>query len=252
MTSRWVILAGALLLPVVAQAQPVQGLYINLDAGANFVGDLESSPQKGTKVYTGVGPVGLVDLGWGFGNGLRAEIEGSYRSNEVSGFSTRRNTGQLEPLGNPSGNAKTYALMANIEYDIPFHPFGLPLRPYVGAGLGYSWLDFGNGGGAGYTTIVEGNNSNTGPVAVSFGSAGAFAYQAMVGASLPLPTVLGLELTMEYRFFGTAKADVPVDRVSTDGDTINGATFSEQGHNGFILADQAILIGLRYSFGGGR
>ena len=28
------------------------------------------------------GFVGLVNVGWGFGNGLRAEIEGNYRNNE--------------------------------------------------------------------------------------------------------------------------------------------------------------------------
>jgi len=208
-----------------------------------------STPAEGTKIYTDAGVVGLIDLGWGFGNGLRAEAEGSIRSNEVSGFSTRRTNGHLQPLGDPAGSVKTYALMANLEYDIPFHPFGLPIQPYVGGGVGYSWLDFGNGGGSGYTTIFEGGNSNTGPVAVSFGSAGAFAYQAMLGASMPLRILPALELTVEYRFFGTARADIPVNRVSTDGDTVDGMTFSEQTRNGFVAADNAILVGLRYTFG---
>ena len=104
------VTGSALLLPVVANAQPVQGLYVSLDTGANFAGDMLSSPQKNTKIYTDAGPVGLVDLGWGFGNGLRAEIEGSIRSNDVSGFSTRRASGELRPLGSASGSAKTYAL----------------------------------------------------------------------------------------------------------------------------------------------
>ena len=73
------LVTAAALLPVVADAQPVQGLYVNLGAGANLAGDPLSAHET-TNVYTTVGPVGLVDLGWGFGNGLRAEIEGSYRS----------------------------------------------------------------------------------------------------------------------------------------------------------------------------
>jgi OOP family OmpA-OmpF porin len=248
-------LAGALLCvsaltPAVAAAQPVQGLYVSLGAGANLAGDLLSA-QETTKVYTTVGPVGLVDLGWGFGDGLRVEIEGSYRSNSISGISTRRtNTGLLMPLGGADGNAATYAVMANVLYDIPFHPFGLPLEPYVGAGAGYAWLDLGNAHGNGFSTFhVPINDTVTGPNTVSFGTAGAFAYQATIGTSMPLSFVPGLSATLEYRFFGKARADVPIDRTLAGNDTVNGVLPSSTLHNGFFEADHAILIGLRYAFG---
>src|ERR1700710_648001 len=139
-------LAGGLLLPAVAIAQPIQGLYISGNVGANFAGTLQTSPTN-VKIYTDPGPVGIAALGWGFGNGLRAEIEGSYRSNSLSGISTLRVDGRMLPVGGVSGNARTYAAMANVAYDIPFHPFGLPLSPYVGAGVGYAWLDLGNAKG---------------------------------------------------------------------------------------------------------
>ena len=53
-------------------------------------------------------------------------------------------------------------------------------------------------GGNGFGTVIaQGNNTVTGPTHVTFGSAGAFAYQAMAGVSLPLPAVPGLSATLE-------------------------------------------------------
>ena len=54
--------AGAFLLPALAVAQPIQGLYIGGDVGANFAGPLSSS-QDTTKIYTDTGPVGVIALG---------------------------------------------------------------------------------------------------------------------------------------------------------------------------------------------
>ena len=154
------------------------------------------------------------------------------------------------PLANVSGSVRTYAAMANIAYDIPVRPFGLPVQPYVGAGVGYAWLNMDNASGNGLSTFhLPNNNTFTSPDLVSFGSAGAFAYQAMAGVSLPISALPGLQVTLEYRFFGTARADVPVNRVSTAGDMVNGVVPSSSTHNGFEVLDNAVLIGLRYSFG---
>jgi hypothetical protein len=243
-------LASILLLPAAANAQPVQGLYVSGSTGVNFAGSLLSSRQT-TKVYTDPGPLGIAAIGWGFGNGFRVELEGSDRSNSISGISTRRGNGSMLPLTGVEGNATTYAVMANIVYDFPFHPFGLALQPYAGGGLGYGWLAFDNAHGNGAATfLLPGNNFfGPGPDVVDFGTAGAFAYQDMVGASLPLAVVPGLDLTFEYRFFGMARADVPVTRTTTTGDLINGVLPSSATHNGFDVMDNALLIGVRYTFG---
>ena len=235
--------------PTIAIAQPLQGPYVSGDVGVNFAGSLQSSHET-TEVYTDAGPLGIIALGWGFGNGLRTEVEGSYRSNSITGISTRRIDGLLEPLANVSGGATTYALMANIAYDIPIHPFGLPIQPYVGAGVGYGWLDFSNihGNGLGRFSLPD-NNTFTGPDIVTFGSAGAFAYQATVGASLPLPICRGLEMTFEYKLFGLARSDIPVNRVTTSGDLVNGVLPSNSTRNGFEVLDNDVLIGVRYAFG---
>jgi OOP family OmpA-OmpF porin len=239
--------AGLFLLPALAVAQPIQGLYIGGDIGANFAGTL-SSLHGAAKIYTDPGLVGVVALGWGFGNGLRAEVEGSYRSNSINGISTLRSTGLTLPLTNVDGSARTYAVMANVAYDVPLHPFGLPVQPYVGAGAGYAWLDLNNAHGNGSSQVILQDGTTVGPFPniVSFGTGGAFAYQAFTGLSMPLQFIPGLDATVEYRFFGMARADVPVTRTLISG-PFAGATGST--HNSFETMDHAVLIGLRYAFG---
>jgi OOP family OmpA-OmpF porin len=243
------ILTVVTLLPIAAAAQSAQGLYVSGTTGVNFLDTLQSS-QATTRIDTGAGPMGLGAVGWGFGDGLRAEIEGSYRSSDIDGISTRRVNGALLPLTDTSGNAGTSAVMVNVEYDIPVQPLGLSIQPYIGGGVGYGWLDFDNAGGHGFAKFrLPENNTVSEPDLVSFGSGGAFAYQAIVGASLPLSMLPGLDLTVEYRYFGMARADVSVSRVSTTGLVVNGAIPSSHTNNGFEVHDNAIAFGVRYAFG---
>lgn len=245
------LLASLLVLPCIAAAQEPSGLYINLGMGANIAGELTASGDA-TKLSTAAGPMGVIDFGWALGRGFRAEIEGNYRSNSLDGIFVRRTAGEPPPQINPAGSLRTYAIMTNLAYDIPLHPFGLPLRPYIGAGLGYGWLDFGRGGGNGFDSFaLASGGSYSGPSVLSFGSRGGLAYQAMVGASLPLGILPGLEATLEYRFFGMSRADVPVDRVGLSQTNLaGGAAPSSSVHNGFEFRDNAMLIGLRYRFWG--
>ena len=238
-----------ILLPITAAAQPIQGLYISGATGVNFLDTLQSS-QATTRIDTGAGPMGLGAVGWGFGEGLRAEIEGSYRSSDIGGISTRRVNGALLPLTDTSGNAGTSAVMVNVDYDIPVQPLGLPIQPYIGGGVGYGWLDFGNAGGNGFAKFnLPHHNTFSSPDLVSYGSGGALAYQAIIGASLPLSMLPGLDFTLEYRFFGTERTDIPVSRVSTVGTSVNGAIPSSHARNGFEVHDNAIAFGVRYAFG---
>jgi opacity protein-like surface antigen len=249
MLLRMLLTAGAALLPAIAVAQPVSGLYVSGNVSVNIAGSLRSDGGT-TSVDTNPGPLGVIGLGWGFGNGLRVELEGSYRSNAISGISTRRVDGDLLPLTNAGGSLATAAAMANVAYDLPFGGFGLGLQPYVGAGLGYGRVQFNDAGGNGLGRFaLPENNTYIGPDVVSFGGAGAFAYQAIVGASLPIHIVPGLDATIEYRFFGTSRADVPVTRVSIGDDLVNGELPGNSTHNGFEVHDNALMIGVRYQFG---
>lgn len=242
------IVAAAVLAPAFAAAQPAQGLYVSGDIGANFA-DAMLSSNSDLKVNSNTGPVGLGALGWRFGNGLRAEIEGSYRSNGVDSFLTRRVNGQMEPVANVQGTVGTSAAMANLAYDFPVSPRWI-LRPYIGAGVGYGWL--GLNGTRGNETIIfhlPENNTYSGPGTISLGTAGAFAYQAIAGVAVPVRQVPGLELTAEYRFFGTGRASTSVTRVASGGIVINGATPSSLNHAGMVAHDNSLLFGARYRFG---
>jgi OOP family OmpA-OmpF porin len=242
------VVVAAVLFPALAVAQPVQGLYVSGDVGANFTNSMLSS-NTDLRVDSNTGPVGLAALGWGFGNGFRAEIEGSYRSNSAESLQTRRTSGALEPVANIQGHVGASAAMANLAYDFPLSPRWV-IRPYVGAGVGYGWL--GLNGVHGSESIVFNlpeNNTFTGPGTISLGTAGAVAYQAIAGAALPIRQVPGLELTAEYRFFGTGRANAPVTRVASGGVTVNGATPSTRNHVELSAQDNSLLFGARYRFG---
>jgi outer membrane protein OmpA-like peptidoglycan-associated protein len=238
-----VLLAATVMsLPIVATAQPINGFYLGAGAGINLMADEnvqsitfdgETLGTSGRKLTMNVGPVAVLSAGWGFGNGLRTELEFDYRSN---GFSSVAGSGPL--LGNfvlgASGSEQKFGPMVNLLYD--FNNLLPYLVPYVGAGVGYQ--------------IVRVNNFNatlsfldSGLALTSSGSNGAFAYQAIVGAAVPISAVPGLSVTAEYRFMGLA------------GNRTNGLELTYEGESAAGSAkvsgdvNHAVLIGVRYAFG---
>ncbi|NKE48065.1 OmpA family protein [Roseomonas frigidaquae] len=229
MSLRKILLAATVLaLPVAANAQPISGLYVGAGAGVNLRQESDATlsnnmlgPRNGTAEFN-YGYVGVISLGYGFGNGVRAEIEGSYRHNEVddvSGFGLAGNARSL-------GSATTYGVMANALYDFDLGP-GSFVTPYVGVGAGYQWVD----------NDIRGNVSAPGTVRID-GTDGRFAYQAIVGAAFPIAQVPGLAITTEYRFMGTLDNEVDARR-----------DFSARGTAEQDNMNHSLLIGLRYAFG---
>jgi opacity protein-like surface antigen len=192
-------LAAALLAaPAIAQAQPVNGLYVGAGVGANFLDktnfsgtwDSPAIRLEGEGAEFSWGYVGVLSLGWGFGNGLRAEIEGSYRQNATS---SSKASNQTYSSG-ANGNASSYGAMVNILYDIDLGNMLGGITPYVGAGVGYIWHHYSDVGNR--TSDTDNNFFN--------GTSGAFGAQAIAGLSLPISAVPGLAMTAEYRFMMTA------------------------------------------------
>src|SRR3712207_532541 len=166
MSLRKTLLAATMLaaVPAMAGAQPVTGLYIGAGGGANWVsnpqrwdvdgrdnpGNLVGFPVPPGYTISNVGKVNyelgyavVVSLGWGFGNGFRAEVEGNYRANAVDSIRGLN----LAPIGRTGGHQYTYGVMVNGYYDFDFANFGLGqsiFQPYVGVGLGYAWNEFRN------------------------------------------------------------------------------------------------------------
>ena len=234
-----------------ASAQPVTGLYIGVGAGANWVNnpakvDLNGDVQNGNfglptntrvnnvgKLNFDLGWTGVASIGWGFGNGIRAEIEGNYRNNEVDSI---RGFG-IAPVGRVGGFQRTYGVMANVFYDFDFANFGLGqsiFQPYVGIGAGYAWTDWNN---------VRGQNTGNGLAIFSNDTNGQFAYQGIVGISAPIEAVPGLSLTAEYRYMGSLKPDIR-------GSVINpaGGKVSEGKYRFSEAQNHSAIIGVRYAF----
>lgn len=226
------LLATTLLAATAAasRAQPVTGLYIAGGGGANFL-QREKQDQKlfplgnpvpgsNTQGYK-AGVVGLASVGYGLGNGLRLEIEGNYRNNQfINNYK----------FGSDSGREEKYGAMGNVLFDLDI---GSPyVFPYIGAGAGYQRVN--------HTERV----SNPAAVRVSTGQAfavgflpplraedNAFAYQAIAGVSFPIPPVVGLSLTAEYRYLALTGT-----RLSAGG----GKTKEDYNHD--------LILGLRYAF----
>jgi outer membrane protein OmpA-like peptidoglycan-associated protein/outer membrane protein W len=221
-------------LPTMAAAQPLNGLYVGVGAGVNWLQDEHLVGATGTASDAALrsrpGPVGVLSLGYALNNGLRFEIEGDYRDNR---FSEGRNLGFPAAAG---GSEHKWGAMFNVLYDfsniIPVPYFA----PYAGVGVGYQWAHFDSlhvyGGPSGFPRITSDDTR------------GALAYQAIIGGAAPISAVPGLAMTVEYRFLGLASRKYDVAATVAPGTApIPGR---QKFGNDF---NHAVLIGLRYNFG---
>jgi len=184
MKLRSALLATAMMaLPIAAANAQVTGPYISLGAGVNIMQDEKVNSIGGVKssnnLQTNLGAAGVVAGGWGFGNGLRAELEFDYRYNDLNKI-----TGPGG--GSINGNEQKYGPMANVIYD--FNGLTPWFTPYAGIGLGWQFIPLKVTAGGASTTKTSGN----------------VAAQAILGAAMPIPAVAGLSLTAEYRFLAVA------------------------------------------------
>lgn len=227
MKLRNALLASAMMaLPLAAaNAQAIDGPYVAGGLGLNMMQresiDLGAPVNRSGNVRVNLGPALVASAGWGFGNGLRAEIEGSYR--QEKGFSNPQGYGGP---GSASGQEQKAGVMANVLYDF----VGVPMvQPYVGAGVGYQdviWQ------GVSATAL---NGSTAGTEASNRGS---LAYQGILGVAVPIAAAPGLAFTAEYRFMGLAG-----DR--TWGPAVRGGPSFKSTDD----YNHSVLFGLRYAFG---
>ncbi len=229
--------ATALAMPLAAWAQPavnvpITGLYVAGGVGANFMQQESVQPNftggsGNFKTLPGLDTV--LSVGWGFGNGFRAEVEGNWMMNRFDGFS---GAGASSTAG---GTEQKFGAMLNGYYD--FNAVSPWVIPYVGLGIGWEAAQW--RGVSAYTlgtTPAAAIDTNTSTL-------GAFAYQAMLGAAFPIASVPGLAATAEYRFMGMTSGNrhyggtTTVGGVTTSGNEQAGSEFNH-----------AILIGLRYAF----
>jgi len=194
-----VIAPAAVLVASHAFAQPVSGPYISLGAGANYLDqqklDSVNYPQLGVyntggvaqngNISTNTDVIGSAAFGYGLGNGIRLEVQGDYRQNNlrsIGGFAA-------------AGNQQQYEGYVNLLYDFDLTPYGAPgLAPYVGLGAGYDQVQFSNGRAFGFaadgvTPLYYRETNTQGNVAV----------QGILGVAYDIASVPGLAVTLEGR-----------------------------------------------------
>ena len=222
-----IVVAALMTMPVMALAQPIEGLYVGGGAGLHMPQRMAVTPN--TPAFGGshlrlsqdLGFMALGNIGYAFGNGARVEIEGDFAQNSVN---------KLGRTGFPataSGTVRHYGVMANALFDMDV---GSPwIYPYIGGGVGYQWTNLSsfavNQTGGAFTYRANATQ-------------GAFAAQAIVGTSFPIPNMPGLSITPEYRFMDVLGGG------KFDGKLAAGNA-QLQLHNQF---EHNFLIGVRYAF----
>lgn len=250
MAIKQALLAATILaLSTVASAQPVTGLYVGAGGLGNILQNETVSrftargtipPNtlgRGSNPKFDVGYGGLASIGYGFGNGMRVEIEGNYRANDLRSVSS--GTAALRPRG----HEEKYGAMVNALYDFSFDDIGLSslgldiVNPYVGVGVGYAQdryrgVNIPLNTGVGYSSVNVNNGYDT------------FAAQAIAGVSVPLyDYVPGLSLTVDYRFY-----ILPEDRKFRAQLIAPGAGSSASSLKIADNLNHSVVVGFRYAF----
>jgi len=256
-----ILCAGMLTVPAVAMAQPINGFYISGGGGLNLVqtgqrgealaGPFDNDPiviggsgfdqtfYKSGFILAGAG-------GYGFGNGLRLELEGSLRQNGLDKDFAQNFTTKYK------GDEKKSSLMANVLFDLTDNilHLGLPVTPYFGGGVGVTSISW--KGVDRYGTV---KNLYTLGTTQSYdnifnGSDTEFAYQGIAGVSYDIPGVRGLALTAEYRFMGIGHGFRQPSVLHINFQP--GGPYSELTGPGWSEyptdSNHSIMFGVRYSF----
>lgn len=168
--------SATILSTVSAKANTISGSYVSLGAGADITQTQHNTSNFGNNIDVKhkTGYTGFASYGYGFGNGLRTEIEGMYLQSNTKYLAKNHN--------NSEGG------LLNVVYDIDLkRHFGMdvPVTPYVGVGAGY---------------MVDTYHVRS-PVRNISGTQGGFAYQGIVGASFDTG-VPGLTTAIDYRMIG--------------------------------------------------
>jgi outer membrane protein OmpA-like peptidoglycan-associated protein len=114
------IALAALIAALPMAANATEGWYGRVDAGYSIDGSVETGPTDFDLDDDWLADIGV---GYGFQNGVRAEAELGYRTNEVD---------------LTDEDAEALSLMANVFYD--FNRGGR-WQPYLGVGVGYAQVD---------------------------------------------------------------------------------------------------------------
>ena len=206
------LLMGAASIAVIGGASQAQAgpFYVSVFGGANFLSNQSAatSYKKFGSTFTGMGSehsnTGFV-LGGAVGvhldkwvDGLRGELEASYRRNRINGnWSTSHHSGgegRRGAEGTLSGDRSTFAVMANVWYDIHL---GSKFTPYIGGGAGWARSRIS------FVAVTTTFNDSSSSFAVERSG---FAYQ--LGAGLKYEIMPDTSIGIGYRYFRGPDANI--------------------------------------------
>ena len=173
----------ALVLAGPALAADPPGAYFQIGAGFNFLEGTKFSNSGGTAVTESqlnfdIGPAVTGSVGYGFGNGWRAEFEFGYRNNPAHDLTVLTGAGPIKL----QADADAYSFFGNLIYAFDLSAYGYDrLSPHVGGGIGAVNLQPTR---APASTVVGG--------------------QAIIGVEW---AYTNLSLGLDYRYIGTRSAD---------------------------------------------
>jgi outer membrane protein OmpA-like peptidoglycan-associated protein len=237
--------ATVMAVPLIAKAQPINGLYVGGGIGLNVLQDetVNHSAALGTPntmAMFNAGYVGELNVGYGLGalnsalSGFRVELEGNYIDNSMQSNNSGANPMLIK------GSQDSYGALVNILYDIDPNKLGLNehiVYPYVGLGAGYEAMNL-----AGFSeTFVTSSRITSG----GSNTVGGFAYQGIIGLSWPISSVPGLAVTTEYRMLG-----VMGPQGAYNASTVSGGHEVARGNLDFGNEfNHEAILGVRYAFG---
>ena len=201
------------------QAWDPVGPYVGIAGGGQFMNSVSArNGESRDKAEFGGSYVGLGTIGWNFGNGFRAEVEGGYRRSDV----TSKATGTAP--GAASGALGMYTVMVNGLYDFDLAQYGVQtygVVPHLGVGVGWAGARFDH---AGYQDRFD-----------LSGQESLFAYQGIAGFDYKIAPQV--KLSLDYKYLGTDRGDFHLAQ------GLVGTRASAS------IQDQAVLLGVRYEFG---
>ncbi|NKF20953.1 OmpA family protein [Solimonas marina] len=203
-------------------AHAATGPYIGLEGGLNLL-DNQTIRDSATgndyaKIEFKNGWMAGGVAGFSFANGLRPELEYSYRRNSLQRFEMPAG-GILSPAvdtTNVKGHQSADTAMFNVWYDLKWFA---PFRPYLGAGIGASRVSI--------------NNFNVDGTALRSDNNWVLAWQA--GAGVAFDFNEHFSTSIDYRFLRTAFDDYAV-----------GSAGAEYRTN---YQSNSIMLGMQYHFG---
>ena len=188
MKLRSLLLAATILAvpAAVMAAEPVNGVYVGLGAGFDYLNTVNGTnlvlplpitgnpgngvPVNSANLTSNGGWVALGSVGWGFGNGLRLEVEGDFRQNHVR-------VGNSVYVGG-GANYQEGGVFVNGLYD--FTTVAPWVSPYVGIGFGYVQNTLQSG------RIYSTTLANQATVNFTNSAKGSAAGQLILGAAFPV------------------------------------------------------------------